>query len=113
MATTPQNYLERSTKSFNSATDRTNLISDLTAQGYNANTLNNSSNDDLLSLGEQAGSDAYQRRQRQQDRADSLSDFGAQLSALTASKQRQAEQAGRIAANNTRTQGLAQMMSNF
>jgi hypothetical protein len=70
-------------------------------------------NDELLAALQTAGSDAYQRSQRTLDRQDSMTDFRAQLADLTASKQRQAEQAGRIAQNNTRSQGLAQMMSNF
>lgn len=112
MATTQQSWSDRSTKSM-SATDRSNLISALAKAGYNAQTLGNSSNDELLSLGEKLGEQENQRSDRQADRADALTDFGAQLSALTASKQRQAEQAGRIAQATTRTQGLAQMMNNF
>jgi hypothetical protein len=94
---------------------RRSLINDLYRSGYNASgsALSGMTNDELLASSNQVNSDNYQARRRQQDRQDALIDFRAQLGDLTASKQRQAEQAGRLAQANTRTQGLSQMMSNF
>jgi hypothetical protein len=81
--------------------------------GYPASMVNAADNSKIFGLLETIGSNTYERSQRALDRQDSMNDFRAQLADLTASKQRQAEQAGRIAQNNTRSQGLAQMMSNF
>ena len=50
---------------------------------------------------------------RTRDRKDSLQDFQTNLNLLTGSKQRQAEQQGRIAQSLERTRGLSGMMANF
>ena len=69
--------------------------------------------DNINALLERSITDQYENQARDRDRANSLADFRAQLADLTGSKQRQAEQAGRIAQANVRAQGLSQMMSNF
>jgi hypothetical protein len=114
MSTTPLNWWDRSTVLVD-GTQRNNMISDLWNSGYqgSATGINNMTNDELLNQANQVNADNYQNKLRQRDRQDSLVDFRAQLSDLTASKQRQAEQSGRLATSNTRAQGLGQMMSNF
>jgi hypothetical protein len=91
------------------------MIQQLIAGGYTGSKagLDNMTRDELLNAANQLNSDNYQNKQRQRDRQDALVDFRSQLSDLTASKQRQAEQAGRLGIANTRAQGLGQMMSNF
>lgn len=69
--------------------------------------------EDINDLLRRVVTDTYENQARDRDRANSLADFRAQLADLTGSKQRQAEQAGRIAQANVRAQGLGQMMSNF
>jgi hypothetical protein len=114
MSTTPLDWRQRSTVAFDDA-QRWAMRDQLLAAGYSGSTngLNNLTNDEMLNLANQVNADNYQNKLRQRDRQDALVDFRAQLSDLTASKQRQAEQAGRLGIANTRAQGLGQMMSNF
>jgi hypothetical protein len=114
MSTTPLNWAQRSTVNYDD-TQRQNMINDVWNAGYSGsyNGLANLTRDELLNTANQVNADNYQNKLRQRDRQDALVDFRAQLSDLTASKQRQAEQAGRLGIANTRAQGLGAMMSNF
>ena len=114
MSTTPLDWRQRSTVNFSDA-ERQNMINQIQGAGYSgaANGLTNMTRDELLNTANQVNADNYQNKLRQRDRQDALVDFRAQLSDLTASKQRQAEQAGRLGIANTRAQGLGAMMSNF
>lgn len=93
---------------------RDNVINELmSGGGFSQQALNSFTDQELKdALNER---NAYEREynRRTQDRRDSLADFGTQLSMLTGSKQRQAEQQGRVAQNLERTRGLAGMMNNF
>lgn len=82
----------------------------LAAQGINTTAM---TPDEKRSLLNRIQTDNYENTARDRDRQNALTDFRAQLADLTGSKQRQAEQAGRIAQANVRAQGLGQMMSNF
>ena len=75
--------------------------------------ITNLSDEELLALAAYENQAESDRRKSQMDRADTNEDFKSQLAQLTGSKQRQAEQAGRIQEGVMRTQGLAGMMSNF
>lgn len=92
---------------------RTNLKNYLSGKNYNQGVLDSYSDDELFRAAEKAQSGDLERDERTKDRKETLSDFNTQLAALTGSKQRQAEQQGRINQQAARTQGLAQMMANF
>lgn len=85
----------------------------LSKKNYNQGLLGAYSDDELFRTAEKEQSQDREREERYKDRKETLSDFNTQLAALTASKQRQAEQQGRINQQAARTQGLAQMMANF
>lgn len=95
------------------ATNKTNVKNTLKRYGYNDSYLDQLDDDDLMELLQTAQDNDVNYSQRTRDRQDTMTDFAKQLNQLTGSKQRQAEQAGRIAQNAQRTQGLASMMQNF
>ena len=104
-----------------SSTQRNALYADLNSKGYNAGykpgvtwgAIQSLSDEELLAAAGYENQAESDRRKSQMDRADTNEDFKSQLAQLTGSKQRQAEQAGRIQEGVMRTQGLAGMMSNF
>lgn len=112
MSTEAQSWDQRSSISM-SSTNRNSMINSLAAKGYNINSLNEMSNDEILELSNFENQAESDYRKNRTDRSDSMSDFRSQLASLNSAKQRQAEQAGRIQEGVQRTQGLAQMMSNF
>lgn len=92
---------------------RGNVIQDLKSKGYSENSLNAATDEELLGWANYENQAESDYRKSEDNRRNTMTDFKSQLSQLTSSKQRQAEQAGRISQNVQRTQGLAQMMSNF
>jgi superfamily I DNA and RNA helicase len=112
MTTAAQNWLDRSSISMD-RTRRNAMISALSRKGYDMNALKEMSNDEILELANFEGQAESDYLKNRTDRSDSMSDFRSQLASLNSAKQRQAEQAGRIQEGVQRTQGLAQMMSNF
>jgi hypothetical protein len=96
-----------------SSTARTNIINDLVAKGYSANSVSQATDEELLGFANYENQAEADYRKSENNRANTNDDFRGQLAQLTSSKQRQAEQAGRISQNVARTQGLSQMMSNF
>ena len=95
------------------STQRTNIINDLSRKGYSANSLVVATDEELLGWANYENQAESDYRKSETNRANTMTDFRSQLAQLTSSKQRQAEQAGRISQNVQRTQGLGQMMSNF
>jgi hypothetical protein len=102
-----------------SSQSNTKLVDDINSRnvlrnaGWSDSAIKNMSDDQIINQLATLGENQYQRGERTKDRQETLQDFRSQLSDLTASKQRQAEQAGRIAQNNVKAQGLAQMMGQF
>lgn len=93
---------------------RDNIINELmSGGGFSRQALNSFTDQELKDAMNERDTYGREYNRRTQDRRDSLADFGTQLSMLTGSKQRQAEQQGRVAQNLERTRGLAGMMNNF
>lgn len=93
---------------------RDDVINELmSGGGFSQQALNSFTDQELMDALRERDTYGREYNRRTQDRKDSLADFGTQLSMLTGSKQRQAEQQGRVAQNLERTRGLAGMMNNF
>lgn len=101
------------TSGTNTFNPRSDVVSKLRQYGLSSNYLDQLNDDQLMELLKTQEDKEENYRDRTRDRTDTMNDFTKQLDMLTGSKQRQAEQAGRIQQKSAATQGLAQMMSNF
>lgn len=93
--------------------NRTAIIDELVAKGYSRSSLEAATDQELMSWANYENEVTRDNRQDDRNRAVTNWDFKNNLAQLTSSKQRQAEQAGRINQGVERTRGLASMMSNF